>query len=130
MSNPVFLDLFEAAMTTVQTHAVQDVVTYNKEMTPEAKDLWATEMQMRWNTTQAALKEVGKQMQTAIATIRDLQLAKDPDVERLAWQIWSTASAQRCQDPRGAMDAAGKFITYRNELRIKERKAAGLPTTK
>lgn len=119
-THPIFIQQFERSHTVLQTLAAQEFKAFSKELSPDAKDMLARE---HWEKAQrmiGMIREVSIDMGKALQTIKDLQLAKHPDIERVAQDIWVAAVAVRTKDPMQAFDAARSFIKYRNEQRAKE----------
>jgi hypothetical protein len=59
-------------------------------------------------------------LRLAIETMHDLSLAREPDIERLTWDLFvSSHGGNRPLDYSGALSAAQRFIGMRNDMRTK-----------
>lgn len=121
---PAFLETFENAHATLQTLAAQDAKGLPKNAAPEAVAFFAQEIWEKHVRMVSLLREANHEIGKGLEIIRDLHLSKEPDVERIAAQIWANAAAQRSGlKVEDAFKAAESFVALRNQRRQSETRA-------
>jgi hypothetical protein len=118
-ASPIFIEQFEEVRVRLSALASQHAVPWSKELAPEAARLLGPEQFSMLARTIAEIKDLSVIMGRSLETIKDLQLAKEPDVERLAEKIF--VADPRSATPKDAFSKASQFILERNRLRSSDR---------
>lgn len=114
---PIFIELLEKVSSTLTVLAAQDIKPLSEGMQPEAMLLLGKDLYEKTARMMAMLKESNAQLSHSLQVLRDLEIARHPDVEMMAAHIWEIAAAQRTKNSKDAFNAAEEFVTLKNTRR-------------
>lgn len=115
---PIFIEQLEHIQGVFAALAAQDVKPLAESMTPEAMLILGRDLYEKHVRMIAMCKESNSMLAHSLNVLRDLQIAKAPDTELIAREIWTIAAAHRCKTSSEAFSAAEEFVKLKNTRRI------------
>ena len=127
MAKPMFLEKFEELHGTLAVLAAQhDLRPVPPGATPQAVEMLAAEAYEKNRVLLGEVKQVVHALGEACEVLRDLEMARDPDVEQLARMIFAAGHSARPVKADQAFAAAQEYIDVRNRRRDAQASSSAL----